>query len=38
MNVTHGGNIFAVAREQGWDWREALDLSESLDIDRFLPH
>lgn len=30
MTVTHGGNVFAVARERGWDWREILDLSASI--------
>jgi threonine-phosphate decarboxylase len=30
MEITHGGNIFAVAREKDWDWREVLDLSESI--------
>jgi len=28
--VTHGGNVLAVARERGWDWREILDLSASI--------
>ena len=30
MNITHGGDLFAVARERGWDWREVLDLSASI--------
>jgi threonine-phosphate decarboxylase len=30
MNITHGGNLFAIAREQGWDWRDVLDLSASM--------
>ena len=30
LTVTHGGNVFAVARERGWDWREILDLSASI--------
>ncbi len=30
MIVTHGGNVLAVARERGWDWREILDLSASI--------
>ena len=28
--MTHGGNIFAVARELGCDWREILDFSASI--------
>lgn len=28
--VTHGGNVLAVARARGWDWREVLDLSASI--------
>ncbi len=28
--VTHGGNVLAVARARGWDWREILDLSASI--------
>jgi threonine-phosphate decarboxylase len=30
MNLAHGGDIFAVARERGWDWREVLDFSASI--------
>ena len=30
MTVAHGGNIFAVAREHGWDWRDMLDFSASI--------
>ena len=30
MNVAHGGDIFAVARDRGWDWREVLDFSASI--------
>ena len=30
MAVTHGGNIFAVAREHGWDWRDIADFSASI--------
>ena len=30
MAVTHGGNIFAVAREHGWDWRDVADFSASI--------
>jgi len=26
----HGGNLFAICRERGWDWREVLDLSASI--------
>lgn len=28
--MTHGGNLFAICRERGWDWREVLDLSASI--------
>lgn len=28
--VTHGGNLFAVAAERGWDWREVDDFSASI--------
>lgn len=28
--MTHGGNLFAICREHGWDWREVLDLSASI--------
>ena len=30
MVVTHGGNVFAAARELGCDWREILDFSASI--------
>lgn len=30
MIIKHGGNLFAVAQERGWDWRELLDLSASI--------
>ena len=30
MAVTHGGNIFEIAREHGWDWREVTDFSASI--------
>lgn len=30
MTINHGGNLFAIARERGWDWREVLDLSASI--------
>ena len=30
MNAGHGGDIFAVSREMGWDWREVLDFSASI--------
>ncbi len=30
MIITHGGNLFAVCRERGWDWRQVLDLSASV--------
>jgi threonine-phosphate decarboxylase len=30
MAITHGGNIFAIARERGWDWRDVLDFSASI--------
>ncbi|MBI4892627.1 MAG: histidinol-phosphate aminotransferase family protein [Acidobacteria bacterium] len=30
MKITHGGNIFAIARERGWDWKSVLDLSASI--------
>jgi threonine-phosphate decarboxylase len=28
--ITHGGNLFAVARQRGWDWREVLEFSASI--------
>jgi threonine-phosphate decarboxylase len=30
LNISHGGNLFAICRERGWDWREVLDLSASI--------
>ncbi len=30
MAITHGGDIFAVARANGWDWRELLDFSANI--------
>ena len=30
MSVIHGGNIFEVARERGWDWRDVADFSASI--------
>ncbi len=30
MNLQHGGNLFAVARENGWDWRDIADFSASI--------
>jgi threonine-phosphate decarboxylase len=30
MAVTHGGNLFEVSREHGWDWRGVLDFSASI--------
>lgn len=30
MNLGHGGNLFEICRERGWDWREVLDLSASI--------
>ncbi len=30
MNITHGGNLFEICRTRGWDWREVLDLSASI--------
>jgi threonine-phosphate decarboxylase len=30
MAIKHGGNVFALARQQGWDWREVLDFSASI--------
>jgi threonine-phosphate decarboxylase len=28
--IQHGGDVFQVAREQGWDWREVLDFSANI--------
>lgn len=30
MTVTHGGNIFEIARERHWDWRDVADFSASI--------
>jgi threonine-phosphate decarboxylase len=30
LTITHGGNLFAISRERGWDWRAVLDLSASI--------
>lgn len=30
LNITHGGNLFAISRDRGWDWRDVLDLSASI--------
>ncbi len=30
MAIEHGGDIFALARSNGWDWREVLDFSASI--------
>ena len=30
MTVTHGGNIFEISRERGWDWRYVADFSASI--------
>jgi threonine-phosphate decarboxylase len=30
MTVTHGGNVFEIARRHGWDWREIADFSASI--------
>jgi threonine-phosphate decarboxylase len=30
MALTHGGDIFATAREHGWDWRDIADFSASI--------
>jgi threonine-phosphate decarboxylase len=30
MAITHGGDIFAIARAHGWDWRDVLDFSASI--------
>jgi threonine-phosphate decarboxylase len=30
MSIQHGGDLFAIARERGWDWRDVLDLSASI--------
>ena len=30
MSVSHGGNIFEISREHGWDWRDVADFSASI--------
>src|SRR6185295_13435414 len=30
MSLQHGGNLFAIAREKGWDWRDIADFSASI--------
>jgi threonine-phosphate decarboxylase len=30
LNIVHGGNLFAIAHSRGWDWRDVLDLSASI--------
>jgi threonine-phosphate decarboxylase len=30
MAIEHGGDVFAVAREHGWDWRDVLDFSANM--------
>jgi threonine-phosphate decarboxylase len=30
LAVAHGGDIFAVSRAHGWDWREVLDFSANI--------
>jgi threonine-phosphate decarboxylase len=30
MSALHGGRLFAIARARGWDWREILDFSASI--------
>lgn len=30
MNLEHGGNLFAIARSKGWDWRDIADFSASI--------
>jgi threonine-phosphate decarboxylase len=30
MNVMHGGDIFRIARERRWDWRDVLDFSANI--------
>jgi threonine-phosphate decarboxylase len=30
MTPAHGGNIFAISRERGWDWRDVADFSASI--------
>jgi threonine-phosphate decarboxylase len=30
MSIAHGGNIFEIALQRGWDWRDVLDFSASI--------
>jgi threonine-phosphate decarboxylase len=30
VTVAHGGNVFEIARERGWNWREVADFSASI--------
>jgi len=30
MTPAHGGNIFEISRERGWDWRDVADFSASI--------
>ncbi len=30
MIIRHGGNLFAIAQQHGWDWHDVLDLSASI--------
>ncbi|MEQ1946000.1 MAG: histidinol-phosphate transaminase [Bryobacteraceae bacterium] len=30
MSAIHGGRLFAIARERGWNWRDILDFSASI--------
>jgi threonine-phosphate decarboxylase len=30
MSVTHGGDLFRIAGERGWDWRDVLDFSANI--------
>jgi len=30
VTAAHGGNLFAVSRAHGWDWRDAIDFSASI--------
>lgn len=30
MNLAHGGDLFAIARDRGWSWRDMLDFSANI--------
>jgi len=30
MKIEHGGNLFAICAARGWDWREVIDFSASI--------